>query len=97
MLWIEMGSPDDKKIPKWKRSVGLSNESVVFVPAAIAGNENNVYLCAAYDASQTVRYLNHIYVSADWLAIEFPNTKAVCETISIKVREICSQNSIANT
>lgn len=90
MQWIEVENSEGKKISKWKRSVGLSNEGVVFVPAAMTGNESDVFLCAGYDGTSVVQYLNHIYVPADWLAAEFPKTAEICKIISDKVREIFS-------
>ena len=96
MQWVEMENPEGKKIPKWKRSAGFSNESTVFVPAAIAGSENEVYLCAAYDGTQTVTYLNHIYVPAEWLGSEFSDTAAICEIMSKNIRDICSQHNLAD-
>lgn len=90
MQWIEVANPDGKKIPKWKRSAGLSSEGVVFVPAAMTGNESEVLLCAGYDGTPVVHYLNHIYVPAEWLAAEFPKTAEICAIISKNVREVCA-------
>lgn len=90
MRWIEVENPAGKKIPKWKRSAGLSSDGVVFVPAAMTGNESEVFLCAGYDGTPVVQYLNHVYVPADWLAVEFPKTAEVCQIISKSVRETCS-------
>lgn len=87
MQWFEVENPENKKIPKWKRSVGLSEEGVVFVPAAMTGNESEVFLCAGYDGTTVVQYLNHVYVPAGWLAAEFPKTAEICEIINKKVRE----------
>lgn len=90
MQWIEVASPEGKKIPRWKRSAGLSSEGVVFVPAAMTGNESEVFLCAGYDGTPVVRYLNRVYVPADWLAVEFPKTAQICAIISKNVREACA-------
>lgn len=90
MQWIEVENLEGKKIPRWKRSAGQSKEGVVFVPAAMTGNENEVFLCACYDGTPVAHYLNHLYVPADWLAVEFPKTAEICATISKKVREACA-------
>ena len=89
MQWIEFESPAGKKIPKWERSAGLSSDGVVFVPAAMTGNESDVFLCTCYDSTPVVQYLNHIYVPADWLAVEFPKTAEICQIISKSVRKAC--------
>ncbi len=87
MQWIEVDNLPGKNIPKWRRSVGLSSDGVVFVPAAMGGNESEVFLCAGYDGTQVVQYLNHVYVPADWLAAEFKATAEACKIISKSVRQ----------
>lgn len=88
MFWIEMEKPEGTRMPKWQRSAAISDEGIVFVPAAIAGNEQEVFLCANFDATSIVNYLNHLFVPADWLAKEFPETKEICDVVSSKVKEI---------
>lgn len=55
----------------------------------MTGNESEVFLCAGYDGTPVVQYLNHVYVPADWLAIEFPKTAEICHIISKSVHEAC--------
>jgi hypothetical protein len=74
-----------KNIPKWKRSAGLDDDGTVFIPAIIASNEMNVMMCTGFDGTDVVTYLNHIYVPADWMAREFPETAEVCATIKRQV------------
>lgn len=88
MYWIEMEQPEGKRIQKWQRSAAITDEGVVFVPGAIAGSEHEVMLCAAYDGTSVINHLKHLYVPANWLAKEFPETKEVCELISSRVKEI---------
>ncbi len=35
MEWIEVENPPGKRLPKWIRSAGLSEEGVVFIPGAV--------------------------------------------------------------
>jgi hypothetical protein len=57
-----------KNIPKWKRSAGLDDDGTIFIPAMIASNEINVMMCAGFDGTEVVKYLDHLYVPSDWMA-----------------------------
>ncbi len=89
--WIEVENSTNKKIPRWQRTTGLSSDGVVFVPAALAGNEREAFLCAGYDGTPVATHLDHFYVPADWLAAEFPKTADLCHTISKSVREFAAK------
>lgn len=91
MEWIEVENPPGKRLPKWVRSAGLSDDGIVFIPGAIGGDEMHVMLCAGYDGTPMVQYLKHAYFPAQWLAKEFPKAREICEKIESKVREICAQ------
>ncbi len=88
MKWFVCENPELKGLPKWQRSTGLSSDGVVYVPAALAGNETAIFYCALNDCIPVENYLNHRYVPADWLAREYPKTAELCE-IFIKIREKC--------
>lgn len=81
MIWLETENPSGKKMPKWIRSLGISDDGVVFVPAAIGGNEQNVFLCTAYDGASAATYRNHVFVPSTWLSKEFPDTRELCEVM----------------
>lgn len=81
MRWLEATNPEGKRIAQWMRSVGVREDGVVFVPAAFGGNEHEVFLCLAYDATEHVTYLDHCYVPLDWLAKEFPKSRDLCQSI----------------
>lgn len=87
MQWFEVENPASK-LPKWKCTVGLSGSGAIFVPAAIAGSESNVFLCTYYDGTPSAQHLNHIYVPADWLSREFPETAELCQAICKSICEI---------
>lgn len=86
MEWFEVEAPPGKKIPKWMRSAGLSEDGVVFVPGAMAANEMEVILCAGYDCTPVVTYLKHAYFPSTWLAAEFPEAKELCQKIEANIR-----------
>lgn len=81
MQWIEREVLGFEKSYKWQRVIGLSSGGTVYVPAAIAGNEQAVFLCALNDGILGKRHLNHDYVPADWLAREYPKCAELCEII----------------
>lgn len=60
----------------------------MFVPAAIAGNEQKVVLCAAYDGTSVAHIHNHAYVPASWLSSEFPDTRELCSIIIARAHEV---------
>ncbi|MFJ7792905.1 hypothetical protein [Pseudomonas sp. NPDC096950] len=94
MRWIELESVPGKKMPRWQRSAGLGDDGTVYAPAAMGGNEQAVMLCAGYDGITLVSYLNHVFVSTDWLAKEYPQLEGLCEAIVKKVNKIA--DSAAN-
>ncbi|MCY1297029.1 hypothetical protein D9M69_464070 [compost metagenome] len=73
----------DKKFPKWKRSFAVDQETgQVFVAAALTGDaEYLVYVCASDDLMLVHTYNDHYYVPAEWMAIEFPHTKVLCDAV----------------
>lgn len=76
--WYLMNLPPGHKLPKWKRTFGVSDSGTVFLPAAIAGNEQAVLLCAGYDGVEAATESNHLYVSTTWMAREYPATAEIC-------------------
>lgn len=95
MFWIEMEQPEGKKLPKWVRSCGISNDGMtVFVPAAIAGNEEEVMLCTLYDSTPSISYLKHTYVPSSWLAVEYPKTQELVELMEFKVKEYFNKEKV---
>lgn len=93
MNWIEYEQPEGKKIPIWMRTLGASKESSdVFVPAAIAGDEQEVLLCAQIDAVLIAKDSDHYYVPASWLSNTYPDTKALCDLMVAQARKSLSPN-----
>ncbi|WP_103308668.1 MULTISPECIES: hypothetical protein [unclassified Pseudomonas] len=59
--WFCVSNPDGKSFPERRRSYGVSDGGLVFVPAAMAGDETemNVILCASGDGQSTSVHLDH--------------------------------------
>ena len=94
MDWIEFEQPSGKKIPRWKRTLGFDKSTgEVFVPAAIAGNEQNVLLCALYDGTRAAEFHKHMYFPANWVAKEFPKTAEICNAMIEAARKSIDSES----
>ena len=50
----------------------ITDCGIVFLPAALFGNEETILYCTAYDGAETIEADGHIYAAAEWLAAEFP-------------------------
>lgn len=92
MQWFEVDNSTDENIPRWARTSGISRDGVVFVPAAMAGNEKEVFLSTTYDNTPAATHLDHFYVPADWLAAAFPEKAELCQIISKAVREFAAKS-----
>ncbi|AZZ76948.1 MULTISPECIES: hypothetical protein [unclassified Pseudomonas] len=92
MRWISIEQAERKKIPEWARSIGITDDGRVFVPAAIGGTEQEVYLCLAYDGTECVQYLKHYFVPVDWMASEFPHTKELCHQMLMTAQRILRES-----
>ena len=81
--WFWVSNPDGKRFPEWRRSFGVSDSGVVFVPAAMAGDETemDVMLCASGDGQSTAVHLDHHFVPSDWLKREFPKHLELIEMV----------------
>lgn len=82
LSWSEFELPG-KKLPKRKRTFAVDQETgQVFVAAALTGDaEHLVYVCASDDRMPVHIYNDHYYVPAEWMAIEFPHTKVLCDAV----------------
>lgn len=88
MFWIELEQPEGKRLPKWLRSCGITDDGMtVFVPAAIVGDEKEIMLSTLFDSTPSVSYLKHIYVQSSWLVMEYPEAQELIELMEFKVKE----------
>lgn len=81
--WYAVANPEGKRYPEWRRSFGVTDMGIVFVPAAMAGDETemNVMLCACGDGQSTAVHLEHHFVPSGWLKAEFPKHVELIEVI----------------
>ena len=87
MKWLYVENPAGHKKPQWMLSAALADDGTVFVPAVIAGNEGRVLLMASWDGISSVFDDGHIYLPADWMALEWPDISDVCLQIKSRVHE----------
>lgn len=74
--------------PRWLASAAMAPDGTVFVPAAYAGDEHKVKLCAVFDGETILEKGGHIYVPSGWLAREYPDTADLCELIGRRVKAL---------
>jgi hypothetical protein len=86
MDWFSIKWPQGTRKRQWKLCAAIDDNGVVFAPAAIAGNEQSVMLCAAFDGISAVINKRHFYLPTDWLAKEYPAMADVFNTIERRVR-----------
>lgn len=99
IYWFCISNPDGKRFPEWRRSFGVSDGGMVFVPAAMAGDETemNVMLCASGDGQSTAVHLDHHFVPSDWLKREFPKHFELIEMIEARAQTALSETGQAQS
>jgi hypothetical protein len=85
MHWFSVRPPGTRE-PEWKFSAAIDDNGAVFAPAALAGNEQSVMLCAAYDSVTTSINKHYVYLPTAWLAKEYPAMADVFNLIEQRVR-----------
>lgn len=93
MTFFEFMSESGCGMPTWRRSAGIDEEGRVYAPAALAGNEQRVFLCASWDGVPMASHLKHVYLPTTWLAREHPDLREVCERIETLVHGAAAQGS----
>ncbi|AZE51086.1 hypothetical protein C4K04_5438 [Pseudomonas chlororaphis] len=91
--WFCVSNPDGKRFPEWRRSFGVSDGGVVFVPAAMAGDETemDVMLCACGDGQSTAVHLDHHFVPSDWLKRAFPKHFELIEIVEARAQTVLGE------
>jgi len=55
------------------KQTAIISGGAVFLPAALFGNQDQIFICCGYDGTETIQDASgRIYAPADWLATEFP-------------------------
>ncbi|MGE9760933.1 hypothetical protein [Pseudomonas sp. PDM20] len=88
ITWLVVDKPEGKRMPEWSRTIGVTDKGQVYVPAAMGGNEQQVVLCLAWDGTDCIEHLNHVFVPADWMAKEFPQTAEICKAILLAAQQV---------
>lgn len=73
----ELGKQEGLNLSLWKRTYGISKDGEFYVPAAIAGDEQKIMMCASYDGIGIAHYKNHLYIPLTWAKKEFPDAAEV--------------------
>jgi hypothetical protein len=84
--WCEVNDPGNK-VPAWMRRAALAPDGTIYVPAAIAGSETVVVLCASFDGIGVLQDSNHVYVPAKWLKEAYPQAIEVATAIERNTHE----------
>lgn len=72
--------------PAWTRTIFLTPEGQVLIAAALAGNEQRVFMRAAHDGVQAVVDKKHYYLPTDWLAQNYNKIAELCANAEAIVR-----------
>lgn len=91
--WYELEQiPGTKRLPLWARSIAISVDGTIFLPAVLAGSELAVVLCAFDDRVPVAlgRQDRHCYVPSWWLAREYPDLAPTCTRVEQRIRAVAS-------
>lgn len=87
ITWYSMKTTEDLKL--WRRTFGITDGGDVFMPAAVAGSEQEVLWRAAYDGIRVGEYLKHAYVPVEWMRRTYPSIIDVCDAIEGLAKDMC--------
>lgn len=73
---MQLANPP-KRLPKWAGTCFRDDAGEIFAPAAIAGSEMEVLLCASYDGTKIIEDHGHIYAPLSWLRREWPKYERI--------------------
>lgn len=91
MQWLVLSYESIKCAPKWKRTVGISKDGSVFVPAAIGGVEKAVSISTLKDQVPVRIRTEHVYVPMVWLAENYPLSIGKCWVMGSEALKWCSR------
>jgi hypothetical protein len=75
-----------KKLPKWFRTTGLSDDGVVYIPAAALGDENFVFYSALFDGTSVAIDNERLYINTKWLVQQFPDFANELTSLEQKIK-----------
>jgi hypothetical protein len=77
-LWMEVPDTAVGRSPAWMRRVGLAPDRTIYLPAAFAGDEQEMAERASRESQYAVVYLHHAFAPADWIARVAPDKADLC-------------------
>ena len=83
-----MDAQEAPKLTAWQRSYGVGEDGEFYVPAVIAGDEQKVMMCAAYDGLTVPSYKGHLYIPLSWAKKEFPQAAEVWTAFENRMRDL---------
>ncbi len=83
MNWVEIEHHTDGT-DKRRYFAAVSGFGNVFVPATLAGSEQEIYLASLEDDVRSFRNWRLLYVPAEWLVKAFPHCSELCQQIQGK-------------
>jgi hypothetical protein len=92
MLHIIVHGEKFKQIPEWIRSTLLADDNVIYVPAAFAGEEDEVFMLARLARIDFIREFDHIYLPIDYLKTHYPNMSEHWNRIECSVKNALETN-----
>ena len=87
-LYTTAGGGKSSRWPKWKRTVGVSDDGDIFVPAAFYGHEAALFLCTSSDGEPVCYCMKHLFIRTDWLKREMPKRREELEGFEAKVKQV---------
>ncbi|NMX94020.1 MULTISPECIES: hypothetical protein [unclassified Pseudomonas] len=91
MRWLVVNYKNFNTLPQWKRTVGISADGSVFVPAAIGGVEKTVSISTLRDQVPVRIRADHVYVPMVWLAENYPTSLDECWIMGDAALKWCSR------
>lgn len=87
---VDKSTSSRKRVSEWDRSFGVHSVSGdILIPAVFIDDEQIVMMSAMYDGGVLMQhYMNHLYVSIDWLISEYPKSSSKLTTIKSQIQSL---------
>ena len=75
LVALEFDKIEGIDAPQHVRTVLFESDSKdgIYMPAAVLGDEQAIYLAAMFDGVATCIHLGHVFVPASWIEREYPS------------------------
>lgn len=85
---LTIEADESTKSPTWSRTLFVTDNGLLMVPAVLAGREKIVAMKAAWDGCPMIRFKNHLFVPTEWLKKEFPKDARLLAILEEKELEV---------